>query len=147
MNDLHHSLTLELNIILNRKLIENIPMFRVITNTDCLIDMIEKLTPKIYIPGEYIVLEGEEGDEMYIMLRGLVHVLVGKTAKEHVATLKEGDVFGERALITRERRNASVRAATHCDLLVLSKEDFDEVRTTTIACSKYDLVHHVRVMV
>ena len=129
MNDLHHSLTLELNIILNRKLIENIPMFRVITNTNCLIDLIEKLIPKIYIPGEYIVLEGEAGDEMYIMLRGLVHVLVGKHSnnKQHVATLKEGEVFGERALITRETRNASIRAATYCDLLVLSKDDFDEV--------------------
>jgi hypothetical protein len=36
-------------------------------------------------------------------------------------------VFGEHALITREKRNASVRSKTYCDLLVLSKIDFDEV--------------------
>ncbi len=36
-------------------------------------------------------------------------------------------MFGEHALITREKRNASVRSKTYCDLLVLSKIDFDEV--------------------
>ena len=35
-------------------------------------------------------------------------------------------MFGEHALITREKRNASVRS-TYCDLLVLSKTDFGEV--------------------
>ena len=56
----------------------------------------------------------------------MVHVLIGAD-KTHVATLKDGDVFGEHALITRSTRNASVKAVTYCDTLVLSKEDFDEV--------------------
>ena len=91
---------------MNRKLIQNVPMFKMIKDSDCLIDMIEKLAPKIYIPGEFVVLEGEIGAEMYVIARGLVHVLLGEEMK-HVASLKDGDVFGEHALITRERRNAS----------------------------------------
>ena len=54
MADLHHTLRLELHISLNRKLIQNIPMFQMITSSDCLIDLIEKLTPRIFIPGEYV---------------------------------------------------------------------------------------------
>ena len=87
MGDLHPSLQLELHISLNRKLIENVPMFKMITDSECLIDMIEKLLPKIYIPGEYIVLQHEVGSEMYVIVRGLVHVLLGDE-KKHVATLK-----------------------------------------------------------
>jgi len=128
MADLHDSLRLELHISLNRKLIENVPMFKMIKDHNCLIDLIEKLKPKIFIPGEYIVLEGEVGAEMYVVVRGIVNVLIGKGQdREIVATLKDGDVFGEHALITREKRNASVRSKTYCDLLVLSKIDFDEV--------------------
>ena len=63
---------------------------------------------------------------MYVIVRGLVHVLIGPE-KRHVATLKDGDVFGEHALITRSTRNASVKAVTYCDTLVLSKDDFDQV--------------------
>jgi hypothetical protein len=54
MSDLHDSLRLELHISLNRKLIENVPMFKMIKDHNCLIDLIEKLKPKIFIPGEYV---------------------------------------------------------------------------------------------
>ena len=77
MSDMHHTLQLELHIALNRKLIKNIPMFKAISDSDCLIDLIEKLEPKIFIPGEYICLQGELGREMYIIVRGQVQVLLG----------------------------------------------------------------------
>ena len=120
MSDLHDSLRLELHISLNRKLIENVPMFKMIKDHNCLIDLIEKLKPKIFIPGEYvsllpsvhlsiaavllvayvlmhrflhgclqIVLEGEIGAEMYVVVRGTVTVMIGKGHnREEVATLK-----------------------------------------------------------
>ncbi len=91
MDDLHPSLQLELHISLNRTLIENVPMFKLITNSECLIDMIEKLKTKIYIPGEYIVLQNEIAYEMYVIVRGLVHVLLGfdnDDKRAQVATLK-----------------------------------------------------------
>jgi CRP-like cAMP-binding protein len=43
---------------------------------------------------------------------------------ERIRTLSNGTFFGEISLLTGERRNATVRAITTCDLLVLSKEDF-----------------------
>jgi hypothetical protein len=114
MSDLHDSLRLELHISLNRKLIENVPMFKMIKDHNCLIDLIEKLKPKIFIPGEYvsapiflsrwvvaflftllscgyiqIVLEGEVGAEMYVVVRGIVNVMVGQGQdRKIVASLK-----------------------------------------------------------
>ena len=41
-----------------------------------------------------------------------------------IATLSEGDCFGEVALLLSEARNATVRAKTTCDLFVLDKADF-----------------------
>ena len=126
MSDMHHTLQLELHIALNRKLIKNIPMFKAISDSDCLIDLIEKLEPKIFIPGEYICLQGELGREMYIIVRGQVQVLLGES-RVSVATLQDGDVFGEQALITRTKRNASIRSLTYVESLVLRKEGFETV--------------------
>ena len=126
ISDMHHTLRLELHIALNRKLIQNIPMFKAISDSDCLIDLIEKLEPRICIPGEFICLEGDMGRDMYIIVRGKVQVLIGPE-KMIVATLKDGDVFGEQALITRTKRNASIRSLTYVESLVLSKSGFETV--------------------
>jgi CRP-like cAMP-binding protein len=45
-----------------------------------------------------------------------------------VATLGQGSPFGETALIQGEKRMASVRALTYCDVYKLSKSDFDTLR-------------------
>ncbi len=70
------------------------------------------------------MVEQELGSEMFIIVHGLVHVIFGGNA---IAILKDGDVFGEQSLITKSKRNASVRAITYCDTLVLRKDGFDEV--------------------
>ncbi len=41
-----------------------------------------------------------------------------------MTVLREGDSFGEVALILLEPRTATVRARTECDLFVLDKADF-----------------------
>lgn len=45
-----------------------------------------------------------------------------------MAVLKEGNFFGESALLFQEKRNASVRALTYMDLYVLTKEVLDEIQ-------------------
>lgn len=46
----------------------------------------------------------------------------------NVAQLGAGSPFGETALLQGEKRNASVRAITYCDVYKLSKSDFDALR-------------------
>jgi CRP-like cAMP-binding protein len=62
---------------------------------------------------------------MYLIARGEVEVLddSGRTIK----TLKDGDFFGEVAILLSTPRNANVRAKTGCDLWVLDKSDFHRI--------------------
>jgi len=72
--------------------------------------------------GDLIIRKGEIGREMYLLTRGEVEVL--DDAGQVVKKLKDGDVFGEIAVLLSKPRTATVRAATPCDLFVLGKTDF-----------------------
>ena len=81
--------------------------------------------------GDVIVREGEAGVALYVISRGSVEVVKGLgTASEHLmGTLKEGSFFGEMALFDNQLRSASVRAASDCECLVLTKWDFNAEMT------------------
>jgi len=51
--------------------------------------------------------------------------VLGEDGRTVIASLKDGDFFGEIALLEHRTRSASVRAAVYCDLYRLGKEDFD----------------------
>jgi len=76
-------------------------------------------------PGETIIQKGDMGREMYLLIRGEVEVM--EDGSGFVKILKEGDFFGEIALLLMTPRNATIRARTSCDLLVLDKADFDRI--------------------
>lgn len=58
-----------------------------------LFDLILKLNPVIFLPGDFICRKGEVGTEMYIIMHGEVEVV---TEDGHtLATLAKGKVFGE----------------------------------------------------
>lgn len=79
-----------------------------------------------YEPGEAIVRRGQVGREVYFMLKGEVAVLADP-AGATLATLGPREVFGERALLEDTVRNATVRASTPVDVLVMSREDFSRL--------------------
>lgn len=78
--------------------------------------------------GDAIIREGEEGDYYYVVESGRFQVerLVGGT-RMVLAELKSGDAFGEEALVSEAKRNATVVATLDGDLLRLGKKDFDEL--------------------
>ncbi|HYF52031.1 MAG TPA: glucose-6-phosphate dehydrogenase [Planctomycetota bacterium] len=75
--------------------------------------------------GEQIIKKGDIGRELYLVARGEVEVLddSGKVVK----VLKDGDIFGEIALLNSTPRTANVRAKTSADLFVLDKADFSRI--------------------
>lgn len=76
-------------------------------------------------PGSPIVLEGEEGDHFYVILRGLVAVSnQGGLGPRRM--LRPGDYFGEVALAMDIPRTASVTALTPTTLASCDKATFDE---------------------
>src|SRR6267378_419503 len=76
--------------------------------------------------GEVVIREGDEGDYYYLVSAGRFQVerLVGG-AKVVLAELKSGDAFGEEALVSEAKRNASVISLGEGELLRLNKQDFN----------------------
>jgi CRP-like cAMP-binding protein len=76
-------------------------------------------------PGSPIVLEGEEGDHFYVILRGLVAVShPGGLAPRRM--LRPGEYFGEVALAMDVPRTASVTALVPTTLASCDRATFDE---------------------
>ncbi len=76
-------------------------------------------------PGSPIVMEGEEGDHFYVILRGLVAVSnQGGLGPRRL--LRPGEYFGEVALAMDIPRTASVTALTPTTLASCDKATFDE---------------------
>jgi ATP-binding cassette, subfamily B, bacterial len=76
--------------------------------------------------GSPIVLEGEEGDHFYVILRGLVAVSnQGGLGPRRM--LRPGDYFGEVALAMDVPRTASVTALVPTTLASCDKKTFDEL--------------------
>jgi rhodanese-related sulfurtransferase len=78
--------------------------------------------------GEVVLREGEEGDFYYVLESGRCQVerTVGGV-KVALAQLKSGDAFGEEALASDARRNATVTMLADGQLLRLGKNDFREL--------------------
>nr|WP_068431899.1 cyclic nucleotide-gated ion channel [Magnetospirillum sp. XM-1]CUW38594.1 Putative Kef-type K+ transport systems, predicted NAD-binding component\ len=72
------------------------------------------------IKGEVLMREGDTGECMYFIVNGQVEV----KGKAGTFILKNGDFFGEIALIERCPRTATVKAVSRCQLLILDARDF-----------------------
>ncbi|XP_043604254.1 cyclic nucleotide-gated cation channel alpha-3-like isoform X8 [Bombus pyrosoma] len=113
------------------------------TEAGFLCELVLRLRPVLFSPGDYICRKGEVGKEMYIVNRGRLQV-VADNGKTVLATLKAGSYFGEISILNmrtaagvqikrshkrvfRNRRTASVRSVGYSDLFVLSKKDMWDV--------------------
>ncbi|ORZ39155.1 hypothetical protein BCR44DRAFT_1427319 [Catenaria anguillulae PL171] len=84
------------------------------------------LRPEVFLPGDLIVHAGDIGQEMYFICRGKVEVVSDDQSQVYDA-MGEGSFFGEVALIKGVPRTDNIRAATHCDIRVLSKMDLADL--------------------
>ena len=79
--------------------------------------------------GDVIIKQGGDGDFYYIIKNGQCKVTrTSKTGSElTIATIRDGDAFGEEALLSDAKRNANITMVTDGILMRLSKEDFNEL--------------------
>lgn len=94
-------------------------------------------------PGETIVAEGEPGHSFYVLARGRVAVTkhLAQGGESRLATLHEGAIFGEMALVSASPRTATVTAESDCDLLEFDRQALaaasEEVATVATALDKF----------
>ncbi|CAD8189697.1 unnamed protein product [Paramecium pentaurelia] len=87
----------------------------------------DALKSKNFNIGDYIVKEGDEGDIFYFLEKGeavATKVLNQSQPAQVVYFYKEGDYFGEIALLRQAPRAASVIAETPCTVVYLDRETF-----------------------
>ena len=77
-----------------------------------------------YLADEVIFDEGEQGEAFYIVLEGKVVICRSGQADAPIATIENGNFFGELALLDDAPRSAQARAADNCTLLVLFRGEF-----------------------
>jgi serine/threonine protein kinase len=76
--------------------------------------------------GEWFIRQGEEAVEFYLILKGSCTVRLEKDNMLFtIAQLGPGDLVGEMAVFTGEKRGASVEAETDMDVLSMSREKFE----------------------
>jgi CRP-like cAMP-binding protein len=83
-----------------------------------------------YKPGDKVITQNEDGDYFYIIKEGRCLVTRATQANPKgvkLATLSVGDSFGEEALISDAKRNASVTMLTSGLLMRLNKDDFNSL--------------------
>jgi len=87
------------------------------------------LCPVVFVPAnDFFFREHDEADSMFVLEAGKVDVLKSWRGQQHLLrTLKEGDCFGEIALMDLCPRSASVRAAEDCTALRVSAGNLYQV--------------------
>ena len=108
--------------------------------------IISHLKIAIFMQGDDICRQGEEGDELYFINKGVVKVSIEKidykisnklgdegkieqvVPRYHTCVLHEGNYFGEVALISRLKRTASVKAIKNSTLSTMSRKVLQEAK-------------------
>ncbi|KAG9509367.1 Cyclic nucleotide-gated cation channel alpha-3, partial [Fragariocoptes setiger] len=100
------------------------------TEAGFLCELVLRLKPVLFSPGDYVCRKNEVGHEMYIVNRGRLEV-VADNGTTVLATLNAGSYFGEISILNvgaaGNKRTASVRSLGYTDLFCLSKQDLWDV--------------------
>jgi hyperpolarization activated cyclic nucleotide-gated potassium channel 1 len=116
-----------------RELIPKVPMLR--TAGKRFPEVLAKtMEPQIFIEGDVVVTEGESGDTLYFIDKGLAEILVQAAGNEVIRLIADGCFFGEAACILHTRRTATIRCkhimsvyGVHSEAIESMLLDFPEV--------------------
>lgn len=118
--------------------IDRLELFRGLDRTS--LDEIRALTGERTLEaGQSLFARGDAGDEMYLVRKGRVSILLplagGKV--HHLATVGPGEMFGELSFLDRGQRSADAVAVTRTELYVLSRARLDALEKTDASLSAH----------
>ncbi|XP_072303921.1 cyclic nucleotide-gated channel alpha-3-like [Eucyclogobius newberryi] len=127
LKNLPDKLKAEIAINVHLETLQKVRIFQ-----DCeaglLVELVLKLQPQVFSPGDYICKKGDIGREMYIIKEGKLAVVADDGVTQFVV-LSDGAYFGEISILgikgskAGNRRTANIRSVGYSDLFALSKED------------------------
>merc|ERR1740130_620198 len=106
-------------MIKKKPLLESVEIFRNIT-PDCTVAIVNALEPSVVLAREYVIIQGQRGDQMFFINRGLVQVTRFVSYEElPLCQLGDGCHFGEIALLRADgKRTANVLTLKNCELQI-----------------------------
>lgn len=111
-------------------ILEKIPLFKDLTEESYKL-ITSNITLDYYPAHHTIFSEGDQGDAMYIIKRGMVKIFQGPAddldEQKVLATLSDNSFFGEMALISEQPRNATALTLENSEIFVLKKDDFNNL--------------------
>ncbi len=116
-------------------MVARVPLFATMNESE-IAEITKLLYTRNYLPGVPIVHTGDAGDAMFIIASGEA---LAATAPGKHALLKEGDFFGEMALLERRRHKHDVAAKTKCRVYVL-----DSQALSRLARRHPEIMHRIR---
>ncbi|KAF0755767.1 hypothetical protein AaE_004864, partial [Aphanomyces astaci] len=129
-NELSKNLAVEVELFVRMDMINRVPVFQQCSKK-VVQDLVMNLELQVYLPGDYIVVKGEVGMDMYFVQNGECEVTKPPATRlgndEVLKKLFQGDYFGEIALLMNCKRTANVRAITFAELCVLSRSVFEQI--------------------
>ncbi len=126
LEDLPDPIRLDVLYHLTRDLTERVPLF---THADEPLRnaLLMHLEPQVFVPGSYVVREGEVATGLYFVGSGRLAIR-GEGDTKSFGEFEAGDYFGDLSLLLGERRTGSVYALSHCDIFFLPSTAFNRLR-------------------
>ena len=108
-------------------LLSDVPILQMLSASD-LRALALVARPLMAMPEERIVIQGTDGDSLFVVADGQVEVMLRRDgADTSVDTMGRGAVFGEMALLTGERRTATVRAVDTALIFEIGKLQYEPI--------------------
>jgi CRP-like cAMP-binding protein len=105
------------------ELLKRVPLFSKLDKKS--LQDVAHIADELDLPaGKEMATEGDRGREFFVLLRGEAEVT---KSGSRINTMKEGDFFGEIALVTKMPRTATVTATSDVDVLVITEHAFDNL--------------------
>jgi PPM family protein phosphatase len=113
-------------LALKREVLLGMPLFARLAERE-LMRVMQVAEVRAFEPGQWVIRDGDRGDELFIVLSGTVKVLKGEAV---LTMLGRGEHFGEMALIRSQPRSADVVSETQSEIIAIRRADFFEILRT-----------------
>ena len=126
----------------NIEFLKKIPLLSSLLNSE--IQMLnDSLIEQVYNKNDVIIKQGDDGDKFFIIKNGQAKVIKEGNDKQ-VGLLNDGDYFGERALIKKDKRAATIIAHSPQLVLSLSRSKFNQLLGSLEDLMKRNMVEYKR---